>query len=146
MSVSYPFWRGNLKKRCHTKAFKIQNDPTRSASPIDLFGLGRVIHPPSAREGMFAGETLAGFPLLFNNPRRRRAICETNRRGTNQKRTSKWTSSFDCQAASIRIFFFDRFGQYHSQERVTVQSFKKFLAKKRINALACSKILSNTST
>ena len=51
-----------------------------------------------------------------------------------------------CQAASIRIFFFDRFGQYHSQERVTVQSFKKFLAKKRINALACSKILSNTST
>ena len=47
---------------------------------------------------------------------------------------------------SIRIFFFDRFGQYHSQERVTVQSFKKFLAKKRINALACSKILSNTST
>ena len=44
MSVSYPFWRGNLKKRCHTKAFKIQNDPTRSASLIDLFGLGRVIH------------------------------------------------------------------------------------------------------
>ena len=43
MSVSYPFWRGNLKKRCHTKAFKIQNDPTRSASLIDLFGLGRVI-------------------------------------------------------------------------------------------------------
>ena len=53
---------------------------------------------------------------------------------------------FFCQVASIRIFFFDRFGQYHSQERVTVQSFKKFLAKKRINALACSKILSNTST
>ena len=53
---------------------------------------------------------------------------------------------FFCQAASIRIFFFNRFGQYHSQERVTVQSFKKFLAKKRINALACSKILSNTST
>ena len=51
--------------------------------------------PPSARKGMFAGETLAGFPLLFNNPRRRRAICETNRRGTNQKRTSKWMSSFD---------------------------------------------------
>lgn len=44
MSVSYPFWRGNLKKRCHTKAFKIQNDPTRSASLINLFGLGRVIH------------------------------------------------------------------------------------------------------
>lgn len=54
--------------------------------------------------------------------------------------------TFLCHAASIRIFFFDRFGQYHSQERVTVQSFKKFLAKKRINALACSKILSNTST
>ena len=44
MSVSYPFWRGNLKKRCHTKAFKIQNDPTRSASLINLFGLGRVVH------------------------------------------------------------------------------------------------------
>ena len=38
---------------------------------------------------MFAGETLVGFPLLFNNPRCRQAICETNRRGTNQKRTSK---------------------------------------------------------
>ena len=44
LSVSYPFWRGNLKKRCHTKAFKIQNDPTRSVSLINLFGLGRVIH------------------------------------------------------------------------------------------------------
>ena len=70
--------------------------------------------PPSARKGMFAGETLAGFPLLFNNPRRRRAICETNRRGTNQKRTSKWMSSFDCQVASFRIFFFWYFGDYSS--------------------------------
>ena len=51
--------------------------------------------PSPARKGMFAGETLAGFPLLFNNPRCRRAICETNRKGTNQKRTSKWMSSFD---------------------------------------------------
>ena len=53
---------------------------------------------------MFARETLAGVPLLFNKTRRRRAICAANRRGTNKKRTSKRMSSFYCQAASIRIF------------------------------------------
>ena len=52
---------------------------------------------------MFAGKTLAGFPLLFNNPRRRQAICETNRRGTNQKRTSKWMSSFDCRVLTEKM-------------------------------------------
>ena len=47
-----------------------------------------------ARKGMFAMETLAGVPLLFNKTRRRRAICKANRRGTNKKRTSTWMSSF----------------------------------------------------
>ena len=44
MSVSYLLWRDIFKKCCHAKAFKIQNDPTRSASFINLFGLGRVVH------------------------------------------------------------------------------------------------------
>lgn len=44
MSVSYLLWRDIFKKCCHAKAFKIQNDPTRSASLINLFGLGRVVH------------------------------------------------------------------------------------------------------
>ena len=44
MSVSYSLWRDIFKKCCHAKAFKIQNDPTRSASLINLFGLGRVVH------------------------------------------------------------------------------------------------------
>ena len=45
MSVSYLLWRDIFKKCCHAKAFKIQNDPTRSASLINLFGLGRVVQP-----------------------------------------------------------------------------------------------------
>ena len=44
LSVSYLLWRDIFKKCCHAKAFKIQNDPTRSASLINLFGLGRVVH------------------------------------------------------------------------------------------------------
>ena len=44
MSVSYLLWRDIFKKCCHAKAFKIQNDPTRSASLINLFELGRVVH------------------------------------------------------------------------------------------------------
>ena len=43
-AVSYSLWRDIFKKRCHTKDFEIQNDPTQSSSLIDLFELGRVIH------------------------------------------------------------------------------------------------------
>ncbi len=53
---------------------------------------------------MFARETLAGVPLLFNKTRRRRAICKANRRGTNKKRTSTWMSSFYCEDKTIEMF------------------------------------------
>lgn len=55
---------------------------------------------------MFAMETLAGVPLLFNKTRRRRAICKANRRGTNKKRTSTWMSSFYCKGRLKSIFLF----------------------------------------
>ena len=38
-----------------------------------------------ARKGMFARGTLAGFPLLFNQTRRRRAICIANRKAPKGK-------------------------------------------------------------
>ena len=44
MSVSYSLWYNVFKKHCHTKAFEVQNDPTRSASLINLFELGRIVH------------------------------------------------------------------------------------------------------
>lgn len=44
LSVPYWLWCDNLKKRWHAKAFEIQNDPTRSASLINLFGLDRGVH------------------------------------------------------------------------------------------------------
>lgn len=43
MSVSYSLWYNVFKKHCHTKAFEVQNDPTRSASLINLFELGRIV-------------------------------------------------------------------------------------------------------
>ena len=44
MSISYSLWYNVFKKHCHTKAFEVQNDPTRSASLINLFELGRIVH------------------------------------------------------------------------------------------------------
>ncbi len=72
MSVSYLLWRDIFKKCCHTKAFKIKNDPTRSASLTNLFELGRVIHfgPSSAaRTHGLLVPNLSGilFPLVYSD-------------------------------------------------------------------------------
>ena len=38
-----------------------------------------------ARKGVFAGETFSGFPPLFYKSRRRRAICNANRKCSKKK-------------------------------------------------------------
>ena len=42
--VSYLLGTASSKKRCYVKAFRVYNNPTKFASLIDLFELGRVIH------------------------------------------------------------------------------------------------------
>ena len=42
--VSHPLRHANPRKPCHTKAFRVYNNPTKFASLIDLFELGGVVH------------------------------------------------------------------------------------------------------
>ena len=79
LSVSYSLWYNVFKKHCHTKAFEVQNDPTRSASLINLFELGRIVHIKyNPFPVQLVGKALAichtAFPLL------RRIQKKVNRR------------------------------------------------------------------
>ena len=75
MSVSYSLWYNVFKKHCHTKAFEVQNDPTRSASLINLFELGRIVHFGAAGQIRTADLILTNHrrafqPLLYKALRR----------------------------------------------------------------------------
>ena len=105
MSVSYSLWYNVFKKHCHTKAFEVQNDPTRSASLINLFELGRIVHFGTPGWVRTSGLSLRRRPLyptelrgliqkIFNFrvqpdsnelPLRRRPLYPTELRGLIQK-------------------------------------------------------------
>lgn len=63
MSVSYSLWYNVFKKHCHTKAFEVQNDPTRSASLINLFELGRIVQARKASASLSGSSRGRAAPL-----------------------------------------------------------------------------------